>query len=119
MSELLSICNLDEIPDSGAVGFDPFSEGHDTLFVLNTNNGPVAYRDLCPHYGSTTLPWRKNAYLNAAGTKIVCGAHGAEFEINTGLCVSGPCLGQSLIAVPLQIAEDGFISASLTDGEFP
>ncbi|RBP47178.1 Rieske (2Fe-2S) protein [Arenicella xantha] len=113
MTNTVSLCNLSELPRNGALGFDPFNEGRDTVFVVDTIHGPVAYRDLCPHYGSTSLPWRKNAYLNSAADKIICAAHGAEFQINTGVCVSGPCVGQSLTPVPIKIAEDGFILASI------
>lgn len=109
----MRLCKLDEVPSNGAKGFDPFNEGHDSIFVVNTPKGLFAYRDICPHYGSTTLPWRKNEYLNSAGTNIVCAAHGAEFEIATGLCVSGPCLGQSLTPIPLIVAEDGYLLATI------
>jgi nitrite reductase/ring-hydroxylating ferredoxin subunit len=115
MSEIkpIYLCKIDDIPINGTLGFDPFEKGHNTVFVVNTKVGPVAYKDICPHYGTTTLPWRKNNYLNSAATKIICAAHGAEFEINSGLCVSGPCLGQSLITVPLIVCEDGSVLASI------
>jgi nitrite reductase/ring-hydroxylating ferredoxin subunit len=29
------------------------------------------------------MAWRTDAYLNAAGNRIVCASHGAEFEIET------------------------------------
>ena len=51
--------------------------------------------DACPHYGDTPMAWRTDAYLNAARDRIVCASHGAEFEIETGLCVTGAALGQS------------------------
>ena len=37
-------------------------------------------------------------FLSADLQLIVCATHGAQFEIHTGRCVSGPCLGQSLQA---------------------
>lgn len=49
------------------------------------------------------MAWRKDAYLNAAGDRIVCAAHGALFEPDTGLCVQGPCLGQRLQALPFVV----------------
>lgn len=113
ISKKIRLCKLEDIPLNNSIGFDPLEEGRDSMFVVNTNQGLVAYKDICPHYGTTSLPWRKNKYLNSATSKIICGAHGAEFEIDTGLCVSGPCLGQSLTPVPLHITEDGFIMASI------
>jgi len=37
---------------------------------------------------------------------IMCANHGALFEIDTGLCVYGPCKKQSLTAVPFSVKED-------------
>jgi nitrite reductase/ring-hydroxylating ferredoxin subunit len=47
------------------------------------------------------MAWRKDAYLNAAGDRIVCAAHGAQFDIESGVCTLGPCLGQRLQPVAL------------------
>jgi nitrite reductase/ring-hydroxylating ferredoxin subunit len=52
------------------------------------------------------MAWRKDAFLNADGSRIVCAAHGAQFEIDSGLCVLGPCIGESLTRVHI-IEEDG------------
>ena len=84
--------------------------------VLVVRHGPAlhAWVNACPHHG-TPMAWRKNAFLNAARDRIVCGAHGAQFEIDTGRCTLGPCLGQSLTPVPLCIHDDGevHVAASL------
>lgn len=110
----LRLCCLDELSDGSAKGFDPQDKGSDSVFVVRTSSGVFGYRDACPHYqGAISLPWRKDAYLDHGGKFIVCAAHGAEFEIETGLCVHGPCLGESLTKVPLRIASDG--SVYLTD----
>ena len=45
----------------------------------------------------------KDAYLNAARDRIVCAAHGAQFDIATGICTLGPCLGQRLQPVALDV----------------
>jgi nitrite reductase/ring-hydroxylating ferredoxin subunit len=42
------------------------------------------------------------------GALILCAAHGALFEKLTGYCVAGPCAGQSLRTVPLEVA-DGYV----------
>ena len=55
------------------------------------------------------MAWRTNAYLNAAGDRIVCASHGAEFEIETGRCVHGAALGQSLEPAPIEATADGAI----------
>jgi len=113
--EQVSLCRLEALPDGGARGFDPLHRGHDTVFVVRQGRALHAYLDLCPHYGDTRLPWRKDAYLDAAGQAIVCAAHGARFDIATGRCILGPCLGRSLKAVPLVLNNDGEVLAATQD----
>jgi nitrite reductase/ring-hydroxylating ferredoxin subunit len=91
-----------DVPEGGARGYVEAG-----IFVVRKAGVLHAYRDACPHYGDTLLAWRRDAYLDAAGDRIVCSAHGAQFEIATGLCVLGPCLGQSLTRVALHLNEHG------------
>jgi nitrite reductase/ring-hydroxylating ferredoxin subunit len=95
------LCHIDELPDGGSRGFDPLRTGRDTMFVVRRADCVRAWRDACPHIDGAPMAWRKDAYLNAGRDRIVCSAHGAEFHIETGLCVSGPCVGQRL--EPLEI----------------
>jgi nitrite reductase/ring-hydroxylating ferredoxin subunit len=100
------LCHLSDLPDGGARGFDPFRRGRDTVFAVRRGDAVRVWADRCPHHG-TPMPWRKDAYLNAAGDRIVCSAHGALFEPDTGLCVQGPCLGERLRALPCTLTDDG------------
>jgi nitrite reductase/ring-hydroxylating ferredoxin subunit len=114
MPETLPLCQLDDLADGSARGFDPYHQGHDSVFVVRKGEAVFAYEDKCPHYqGATSLPWRKDAYLDSDGEFLVCAAHGAQFEITTGLCTAGPCLGESLTRVPLQVRDDGCVLAEL------
>ncbi|QBE61846.1 Rieske (2Fe-2S) protein [Pseudoduganella lutea] len=97
------LCRLDDIPDGASRGFDPWGEGRDTILVVRQGGRVHGWRDACPHYGDTPMAWRKDAYLNGDGTRIVCAAHGAQFDIATGICTLGPCLGQGLRAVALVV----------------
>lgn len=102
----MRLCHLDDLPDGGARGFDPQATGRDTLFVVRRGLELHAYVNACPHHG-TPMAWRKDAYLNAAADRIVCAAHGALFEMHTGLCTLGPCLGERLTPVALSVGADG------------
>jgi nitrite reductase/ring-hydroxylating ferredoxin subunit len=102
----MRLCQLDELPDGGARGFDPQCRGQDSLLVVRQGRRLFGYADACPHHG-TPMAWRKDAYLNAARDRIVCAAHGAQFEIDTGRCTLGPCLGETLTPVPLRLDEHG------------
>jgi nitrite reductase/ring-hydroxylating ferredoxin subunit len=114
----MRLCHLDDLPDPGARGFDPQRQGQDSLLVVRQGARLFAYVDACPHHG-TPMAWRKDAYLNAAADRIVCAAHGAQFAVDTGLCTLGPCLGQSLTPVALQIHPDGEVHLAAQTPEGP
>ena len=70
-----------------------------------------AYINSCPHTG-INLEWQEDQFLDMDNMFIQCSTHDALFEIDTGVCVAGPCVGDQLQAVELVI-EDGYISALL------
>ena len=115
-AELVTLCGLDELPEGEARGFDPLQRGRDALFIVKRGAKLKAYRNRCPHQGAS-LPWRKNAYLNADGSRIVCSAHGALFDIDTGQCLRGPALGQALEPMDVHLATDGSVTLRLEDVE--
>ncbi len=106
---LVRLCDAYELDEGRSRGFDPAGSGHDTMFVVR-RNGLHAYRNECPHWANTSMAWRKDAFLNHDGSSIVCAAHGAQFDIVTGLCTLGPCIGDSLTRVHLIESEDGSLS---------
>jgi nitrite reductase/ring-hydroxylating ferredoxin subunit len=108
------LARVDELADPGTRGFDPGGSGRDTLFVVRRGEEIYAYRDACPHFGDTPMAWRKDAYLNGEGTRITCHAHGAQFDIASGECVLGPCLGQRLTSVEIDVTGDGDIVLATT-----
>jgi nitrite reductase/ring-hydroxylating ferredoxin subunit len=110
-----SLCEFALLPAGAARGFDPEGQGRDTLFVVRRGDLLRAYRNDCPHWPGSPMAWRKDAYLNADSTRIVCHAHGAQFDIETGLCVAGPCIGQSLAPLDLYVDEGGNVLVEITN----
>lgn len=53
------------------------------------------YVNACPHRG-TELDWNPGAFLSPDGQHLQCATHGARFDPATGLCLTGPCAGESL-----------------------
>jgi nitrite reductase/ring-hydroxylating ferredoxin subunit len=53
------------------------------------------------------LEWLPDQFLDSSAQYIQCAVHGAMFRIEDGFCVSGPCAGDTLMAIP----------ACLQDGE--
>ena len=107
MNELL--CNIKEIGDPGAKGFELNINESTLVFFLVKKHGEIfAYINKCPHVG-INLEWRPDDFLNIDKSLIQCSVHGAEFIIETGHCIAGPCLGKMLDTVPLHIDAQGNI----------
>lgn len=109
------LCRIDELPDGAARGFDPARTGRDRMFVVRQGAHVVAYRDACPHIDGAPMAWRKDAYLSGDRRHIACHAHGALFDIATGACVLGPCLGRSLSVVALRQLPGGELCIAAED----
>lgn len=107
---IVRLCHLRDLPLNGSRGFDPRGDGQDSVFIVMRDGKPFAYANSCPHHG-TPMAWRKDQYLNASGDRIVCAAHGAQFDISTGICTLGPCLGDALTSIEIHVERDGEIHA--------
>ena len=71
-------------------------------FIVNHDGRHYAYVNRCPHAGSP-LNWMPDRFLDRDREHILCTAHGALFEIESGLCIAGPCPGASLTTVRAEI----------------
>lgn len=100
------VCRLSELRVGDARGIEGEDRGQDQVFVVRADSGLYAYVNSCPHWPMSSLPWRKDKYLDAAKRFIVCHGHGARFNISDGLCVTGPCVGKRLTALPVKLAGD-------------
>lgn len=107
----IRLCELSELPQTGARGFDLQGRGTDDFFIVRRGDLLRAYRNSCPHWPGASMPWRKHAYLDGKAVHIVCHGHGARFTLEDGLCVLGPCQGRALEAIPLRIEEERYVSA--------
>jgi nitrite reductase/ring-hydroxylating ferredoxin subunit len=102
------LCRLADLDDPGARAFT-VGAGVWPLrgFIVRRGNEAQAFVNHCPHQGHP-LNLRPQAFLTPDRALILCSSHGAVFEISTGLCVAGPCAGQSLKRIPILI-EAGFV----------
>ena len=104
------LASIEDIPDGQSRGFDPDATGRDTLFIVRQGRALYAYRNACPHIDGAPMAWRQNAYLSGDRRRIVCHAHGAQFDIATGVCLLGPCEGQALTPIALHTLSSGEIA---------
>ena len=73
-------------------------------FVVRRGDDLFAYINRCPHTGAP-LDWSPDQFLNADGSYIICAMHGALFEIESGLCIYGPCVNRSLEPLSVKLEE--------------
>lgn len=104
---LRALCQLNDLPDRSAKGFPPAPGGVVGLVALREGDAVHVYVNSCPHLG-TPLECVPDRFLSADGSLIVCATHGAEFRIADGECLRGPCFGERLEPVMIQI-KDGTI----------
>lgn len=102
------LCRDDELLEGVARGFDPWQDGRDTVVALRWQGEPHAYRNSCPHW-QVPMQYRKDHFMSGDGRHIVCFAHGALFQPSDGLCVLGPCIGQTLQRLDVQLSADGML----------
>ena len=97
------LCAFSDLADPGAKGF-VFRQDEALFlgFVVRRGDSVQGYIDHCPHAG-WPLAGQPDRYLTKAGDKIICSAHGALFEPESGICTSGPCAGQALSAWPVRM----------------
>jgi nitrite reductase/ring-hydroxylating ferredoxin subunit len=96
------LCHVNDIPDGESKGF--YHQGHPVI-AIRKQADLFLYYNRCPHL-SVPLEWQEDQFLNQDKSLIQCSTHGALFEINTGRCISGPCLGASLQTIPFLIKND-------------
>lgn len=96
---MIRLCELSDIPEREGVSI-PRDDGE--IVVLQRDGQVYAYRNNCPHLG-IDLNFQPDVFMDLDGMFIQCANHGALFQVEDGLCIHGPCQGQSLTAVPVQL----------------
>ncbi|MCS3903715.1 nitrite reductase/ring-hydroxylating ferredoxin subunit [Methylohalomonas lacus] len=103
MKKPLELCSLDAIPDPGSRGFCiSIDDRPQEIMVIRRQNRVYAYLNSCPHTGAA-LDWMPGEFLTLDQSRIICALHGAEFEIDNGYCVYGPCQGDRLTALTVGV----------------
>lgn len=74
-----------------------------SVILLRRADGSLAaYSNACPHMG-VELDWEPRRLLSRNGRYLRCTGHGALFRPEDGVCVSGPCSGEALTAIALEV----------------
>lgn len=78
-----------------------------SIFAIRKKDQVHVYLNRCPHL-DIALEWAPDDFLDPEGFYIRCCNHGALFEIETGNCIMGPCVGDALWSLDCHI-ENGNI----------
>ena len=96
---------LNDIDDGGFAEVEATIDGDAESLVLYRLGEEVrAWLNVCPHAGRR-LDWAPGQFLKSKDGHLVCAAHGASFELDRGDCVAGPCRGDALRAVQVQVRD--------------
>ena len=99
----MSLITFDSIEDGGFAEVEALIGGDAESLIVHRNGASVrAWLNVCPHAGRR-LDWAPGKFLKSKEGHLVCAAHGASFELDKGDCVAGPCRGDSLRAVPVEV----------------
>jgi nitrite reductase/ring-hydroxylating ferredoxin subunit len=74
------------------------------ILIVRWDRKLYGYVNWCPHQG-VNLDWERDQFLDPNGTRLICGKHGALFDVATGECVEGPCLNARLEKVRLSVLD--------------
>ena len=100
------LLSFDALADGALVEVEARLDGGDaeSLVVHRSGASVRAWLNVCPHAGRR-LDWAPGQFLRSREGQLVCAAHGASFELDGGLCVAGPCRGDALRAVAVEVRD--------------
>jgi nitrite reductase/ring-hydroxylating ferredoxin subunit len=84
-------------------------------FLINDHGNFHAYVNRCRHM-PTPLDFVRDEFLSDDRRYLMCYTHGALYEFATGLCIAGPCQGESLYRLPVRV-EGGEVLVGCPEGD--
>lgn len=84
MTEFVRVASLDEVPQGSMKGFEA---GYDRVLIVHTEKGVFALADECTHQA---VPLSDGKLTR--GGQVVCTAHGARFNPETGAVEAPPAI---------------------------
>ena len=112
----VTLATLESIEDGGFAEAEAEIDGSPESLILHRDGQAVrAWLNVCPHAGRR-LDWAPGQFLNSKDGLLVCAVHGASFELQRGECVAGPCRGDCLKAVAVEVSDGAVLLALGTSG---
>ena len=112
----MRIAREDQLNDGETLVFSFQRKGDRIDAILARFKGRfVAYENLCRHL-PIPLDYGDSQFFDRDGEFLLCRTHGALYEPLSGRCVIGPCGGESLFPIAIEIA-DGEVWLAEEDAE--
>lgn len=81
---------------------DQLGRPREALLVRDAGGCLRVYLNRCRHL-PIPIDGGSREFLTSDGSHLRCGTHGALYRLDDGHCVSGPCEGQALHALPFEV----------------
>ena len=105
MTSKTALCAVEDIEDGQARGFEVKDiEGGPLILVARQGDKLFGYINSCPHLGAP-IDWAPDKFMDQTGKYLRCATHGALFVVDTGQCVWGPCEGDALRPVAVELRD--------------
>ena len=106
----LQLARLEALADPCAIVVDVEHAGARVSLILTRRGDRIAaFRNKCPHAGYP-LQRADGRIVVQEGRYMVCGGHGASFTLDDGQCAGGPCNGDPLERVAIELNEGAVIT---------
>jgi nitrite reductase/ring-hydroxylating ferredoxin subunit len=102
---------------------DALADGSSMKFLLRAGDRPVeaflirfegrhyAYRNRCAHM-ALGLDFDDNDFFTVDQRALICKTHGAVYHPDSGVCFSGPCYGEALDPVAIEVRDGRVVLAA-------
>lgn len=99
------VSTFEELKKSKCLGVEVNLNDSDIqCFLVYQKNSVYSYLNSCPHTG-INLEWTPDQFLDSSNNFIQCSTHGALFDIEKGVCLRGPCVGDHLKIIENKVVE--------------
>lgn len=104
------LCDIADLPEHGGKEIIFRADRFRTTVLVQRFNGIIkVYENRCPHAGTPLNMFDEN-FLNLEKTHLICRTHGALFDHASGKCTEGPCKGDYLREVAIEITDVAIFS---------
>lgn len=104
-----SLCSYDEVPNRTAKALELKGVGKGgaietrPLVIVRWDDKVYGYINHCPHTPTQLDARIPGQFFNEEHSYLMCDKHGALFEVDTGECFDGPCQGQALSKLSIEV----------------